>query len=317
MKLPSGDLTETDEDNAKVFAKHFGKVLNKKKSINNNVLNNINSREVMNELDVPTSWKEFTEAAKDLTNNKYPGLNGVTPNAFKAMSPENLKSHFNFILKFSNDNLDFEEWHEGQVVPVSKNGDLSYSNKRRGANLMDIGSNIFSSLLCKRLFSIIKKHGVKYQFGSSPGVGYQDGTFTIKTLLHTRYNHDLPTYVAFVDLVKAFDTVDHTLMLQILKNYGAPPKLRSSIARMYQDLKAVIKIGKTEETMSQTVGVRQGDCMSPVLFLFMVMVFDETLEKEWTRSGLNMIALQQHSHSPQDIGKLTGHKAKKSCKEIY
>ena len=47
MRIPSGDLAETDEDNVKVFAKHFGKVLNKKKSIHNNVLNNINSREVM------------------------------------------------------------------------------------------------------------------------------------------------------------------------------------------------------------------------------------------------------------------------------
>ena len=89
---------------------------------------------------------------------------------------------------------------------------------------MDIRSKIFSSLLCKRLFSIIKKHGVKYQFGSSPGVGCQDGTLTIKTLLHTRHNHDLPTYVAFVDLVKAFDTADHTLMLHILEKYGAPPE---------------------------------------------------------------------------------------------
>ena len=144
---------------------------------------------------------------------------------------------------------------------------------------MDIGSNICRSLLCKSLFSIIKKHGVKYQFGSSPGVGCQDGTFPIKTLLHTRQNHDLPTYVAFVDLVKEFDTVDHTLMLHILKKYGAPMKLRSSIARMYQDLKVVLKIEKTKDTMSQIVGVRQGDCMAPVLFLFMVMAFAETLEK--------------------------------------
>ena len=112
-----------------------------------------------------------------------------------------------------------------------------------------------------------------------PGVGCQDGTFTIKTLLHTRHNHDLPTYAAFVDIVKAFDTADHTLMLQILKKYGDPPKLRSSIARIYQDLNVVIKIEKTEETMSHTVGVRQGDCMAPVIFLFMVMAFSKTLEK--------------------------------------
>ena len=72
MRPPSVDLYEMDEDNAKVFAKNFGKVLNNKKSINNNVLNNINSCEVMNELDVPPSWKEFTEAVKDLTNDKGP-----------------------------------------------------------------------------------------------------------------------------------------------------------------------------------------------------------------------------------------------------
>ena len=57
MRLPSGDLSEMDEDNAKVFAKHFGKVLNNKKSINKNVFNNINLREVMNKPDVPPSWK--------------------------------------------------------------------------------------------------------------------------------------------------------------------------------------------------------------------------------------------------------------------
>ena len=45
---------------------------------------------------------------------------------------------------------------------------------------MDIGSKVFSSLICKRLFKRTKKQGVKYQFGSSPGVGCQDGTFTIK-----------------------------------------------------------------------------------------------------------------------------------------
>ena len=57
MRLPLGDISETDKYNAQVFAKHFGKVLNNKKSIHNNVLNDIDSREVMSELYVPPSWK--------------------------------------------------------------------------------------------------------------------------------------------------------------------------------------------------------------------------------------------------------------------
>ena len=115
--------------------------------------------------------------------------------------------------------------------------------KWRGVNLMDIGYKVFSSLICKRLFKIIKKHGVKYQFGSSPGVGCQDGTFMIKTIPHTRHNHNLLCYVAFFDLVKASDTDNHVMMLKILEHYGAPQKLRSTISRMYQDLKVVLKIG--------------------------------------------------------------------------
>ena len=144
---------------------------------------------------------------------------------------------------------------------------------------MDIGAKVFSSLICKRLFKIIKEHRKKYQCGSSPGVGCQDGTFTIKSLLHMRHNHNLPSYVAFVDLVRAFYTVNHKMMPQILERYRAPPKLRPTISRMYKDLKIVMKIGKVEDKMIQTVGVRQGDCMAPVLFLFVVMAFAETLEK--------------------------------------
>ena len=106
-----------------------------------------------------------------------------------------------------------------------------------------------------------------------------------KKLLHTRHNHDLPTYVAFVDLIKAFDTIDHTLMLQILKKYDTPPKLRSSIARMYHDLKVVLKIRNIEDTMSHTVGVRQVDCMDPVLFLFMVMDSPKHLKKNGQEQG--------------------------------
>ena len=169
--------------------------------------------------------------------------------------------------------MDYVEWHEGQVVPVPKSGDLSNPNKWRGVNLMDIGAKLFSIMMCKRLFKIINSHGVKYQFGSSPGVGCQDGLFTLNTALHARHNHNLPTFVAFVDLVKAFNTVDHKLLVKVLERYGAPPKLKSAIARMYTDLKIVLKMGKGKAEMNQTVGMRQGDCMAPVLFLFMMMEF--------------------------------------------
>ena len=86
-----------------------------------------------------------------MTNDKSPGINGVPPNALKSMSEENLRHHFNFITKFWEDKVDLEEWHKGQVVPVTKSGDISDPNKCRVVNLMDIGSKVFSSLICKEI----------------------------------------------------------------------------------------------------------------------------------------------------------------------
>ena len=310
MRLPSGSLADKDEDNVIVFASHLKKALNNHKPIDKIVINDIHLREVMGELDVPPLWTEFNSAIQELTNDKAPGLNGVPPNAFKSMSEENMRHHFGFITEFWEEKVNFEEWHEGQVFPVPKSGDLYDPNKRRGLNLMDIGAKLFSSLICKQIFKIIEKHGVKYQFGSALGVGCQDGTFTIKTILHMRQNHNLPSYAAFVDLVKAFDNVNNDMMLKILEHYGAPQKLCPAISRMYHYLKIVLKIGKIEEKTSQTVGVRQGECMAPVLFLFIVMAFTKTLEKQWIKADLNMVNLRQHTHSPCDVGNITGHKKK-------
>jgi hypothetical protein len=49
--------------------------------------------------------------------------------------------------------------------------------------------------------------------------------FTLKALLNARRNHDLASYVGFIDLVKAYDMANHDLLLRILERYGAPKNL--------------------------------------------------------------------------------------------
>ena len=44
-----------------------------------------------------------------------------------------------------------------------------------------------------------------------------------KMILTMRKNHNLPFHIAFVDLVKAYDTANHNLLLDILERDGAPP----------------------------------------------------------------------------------------------
>ncbi|KAL7526507.1 hypothetical protein ACHAWF_001800 [Thalassiosira exigua] len=160
---------------------------------------------------------------------------------------------------------------------------------------MDVCSKILSKILADRAYLILNVHGSKHQFGGTPKVGCQDGSFVLKTLLHLRRQHNLGTYVVFADLVKAFDTTNHKLLIEILEKYGAPPKFCNTIERLYTNLKVVLKIGKETAEISQGVGVRQGDNLSPVLFLFLMSAFAETLELEWAKANLPKVRLHRAS----------------------
>ena len=76
-------------------------------------------------------------------------------------------------------------------------------------------------------------------------------------------------------------------MAMMLAKYGCPPNLCDTIAIIYKDSVVKLVIGEFETTIEFKVGAKQGDSVAPVLFLFVVMAFSETLEKEWTRNGLS------------------------------
>ena len=76
-------------------------------------------------------------------------------------------------------------------------------------------------------------------------------------MLYLQHNHNLPTWVLFADLVKAFDTSNCVLMGKLLERYGCPPALRSAIARMYKDSKVRLIIGEIDVSIPFRVGVKQ------------------------------------------------------------
>jgi hypothetical protein len=79
-----------------------------------------------------------------------------------------------------------------------------------------------------------------------------------------RKNHNLPSYVAFVNLIKAYDMANHNLFLDLLKQYRAPSQFVSAIEPIYQNLVVVLIIEKEVVELTQSIGVRQGNSMAPI-----------------------------------------------------
>ena len=223
MQLLYGNTTTTDVDNALVLGPHFAKVFCANLPVEWFALYEVRKIDAMQEIYQPISWDEIKTTVTKLINDKAPGLNKVPPNAFKALNDDKLTQLLECFNKYWIEENDFDQWHKVQIAPVPKIGYLSNPKKWRGVTLMDIGEKIFSIILCGRAFKIIKAHEVKYQFASTPGVGCQDGSFTLKTLIHLRHRHNLPIWFAFTYLVKDFDTSNHKLLISIIARYGAPP----------------------------------------------------------------------------------------------
>ena len=179
-----GILARTKKENIQTVENHFTEVFNTIHPTDPDATQYIKQRETMEELDIPPTWNEFKQAVTKLKNDKKPGMNGVMPDAFKALDNKNLSILFNFMIKFWAGEADFEEWHTGIGSMLPKKGDLSDLNKWRCINLMDVASKILSCILTERAYKLLEKNDVHTQFGATRKVGCQDANFCLKTLLH-------------------------------------------------------------------------------------------------------------------------------------
>jgi hypothetical protein len=81
----------------------------------------------------------------------------------------------------------------------------------------------------------------------------------------------------FIDVERAFDSINRRIMWQTLTEYGIPKQLLSLIRCMYDDLKCKIPHeGKLTDYIEITNGVRQGCILSPITFL---LVLDNVMRK--------------------------------------
>ena len=81
-------------------------------------------------------------------------------------------------------------------------------------------------------------------------------------------------FFAFIDLTKAFDTVNRTLLWGILSKFGCPPQFLAVLLEFHDGMTAKVVVGGYEsDPFMVIVGVKQGCVLAPVIFnLFLVGV---------------------------------------------
>ena len=91
--------------------------------------------------------------------------------------------------------------------------------------------------------------------------------FSAKQLQEKCIEQRMPLYQVFVDLTKAFDTVNRDALWKVLGKCGCPPEFVDKFKKLHRSMKARVNFdGQLSEEISVDNGVKQGDIPAPTLF---------------------------------------------------
>eukprot|EP00957_Ditylum_brightwellii_P148633 11316218-Ditylum_brightwellii.AAC.1 len=160
-------------------------------------------------------------------------------------------------------------------------GNLADPNKWRPVCLLETSCKVLASILANRINPLVRDHGLDSQCRSLNFKGCANALLALKSAIQTRREHNLATHILFVDLVKAFDTVNHLFLMQILRKFGIPETTVDVICCMYRDFCLIVSVGKASETIPYTIGVHQGNKLAPLLFNLFFQAALKSLEHFW------------------------------------
>ena len=157
-----------------------------------------------------------------------------------------------------------------RVTPIFKSGDNKLISNYRPISILSCLNMLFEKLIYERMVKFITKHNIinKSQFGFRDNHSTNHAILDMMSYIYDKLENNEIVCSVFIDLKKAFDTVDHKILLHKLFNYGFRGPAQSLLKSYLTNRVQFVKIGEvTSETLPIVCGVPQGSCLGPILFL--------------------------------------------------
>ena len=217
---------------------------------------------------------ELKEAFFSLKINKSAGFDDISYNVVKNCFGE-LSDPLLHILNLSFLNGIFPDSLKiAKVTPVYKAGDSSDLDNHRLISVLPCFSKILERIMYKRLYKYLQENKILYckQFGFQAGHSTDHAIIQLVDQIYENFEENEYTLGVFIDLSKAFDTVDHKILLSKLETYGVKRNLLKWFENYLTNRKQYVQINNNEKTAFENVicGVPQGSILGPLLFLIYV-----------------------------------------------
>ena len=169
-----------------------------------------------------------------------------------------------------------------KIIPIFKAEDNTKANNYRPISLLSNFNRIFEKLVFSRMESFIEQKDIlsPSQFGFRKAHSTQHAILDIVSTIQDNMGKRLFSCGVFIDLKKAFDTVDHKILLHKLDHYGFRGVISKWFSSYLEGRTQTTQIGSfISKRKNISCGVPQGSVLGPLLFLIYVNDIQESSDK--------------------------------------
>ena len=269
IRSAEGELLKDKQAILERWAQHFNTLLNQRNPVENNILDNILNAPQAVDLDIPPTFAETVQAIRSLKNNKSPGPDGIPSELIKEGGQLLHQRLHDLILTIWNQERIPAEWLTSDIVTIyKKKGDRTDCNNSRGISLLVNASKVLAKIMLSRLTKHLTESTLpETQCGFRKERSTCDMIFVARQIQEKCHEQNRELYIAFIDLAKAFDTVNRELLWNALSKFGVPNKFLTILKSLHDNMNARVSIGGNKsEPFNVEVGVKQGCVLAPVIF---------------------------------------------------
>ena len=231
---------------------------------------------------------ELAQALKNMKNDKSPELDGFTAEFFKFFWIDIGV----FVLRSLNmgyrtGNLSVTQ-KQGIITCLPKpNKNRHFLKNWRPISLLNVVYKLASAVIANRIKVVLNSLIHEDQKGFISGRFISENVKLIYDILFETKSQNLPGLILSVDFEKAFDTVSWKFIEKVLDYFNFGPSVKSWI-KLFQNgsESCIIQNGHMSDFLQLKRGCRQGDPLSPYIFILCAEILGKLIRKNKTLKGI-------------------------------